>query len=984
MATYYVATTGSDSGTGAIGDPWRTIQYGVNQLGGGDTLYIRAGTYVEAVSVPTGASGTSGAHTTIAAYTGETVVIDGEYRLPGGALFSLLQTAINAGRVVPAGDNYRFVRTGDIVYRAVEAPLVNIGADWVDFEDIKITRSQGRNLRIYSSAGTHDNVTVTNCEISYARTQNVTIYGDSDTLDGCDLHHHDMFAQFSRSASELNWGACIAQSPSTGLTVTGCKIHEGWGEGITLASGTTLEDCQIWDCYGPHIYVEKSNDCIIRRNLVWNTSTQFLRGGKAPNGIVITNEEKSSPGTGTGTNTRIYNNIVIGLSKNLVLFSGDPTTYTDIRIYNNTFLNPRDITGGDAYNLLFNAVPTSSFYVYNNIFYTSVGGLLSDGTTGEGALLSFNCYFGHTVPAGMQGTGDVYGNPQMKSPDASILNAAIAGNYQLLETSPCIDAGTSSPAAPTDDYFGNARSTVDIGAHEYGGTISDYLYVDFRADGTVGTAPLTVTLTDSSTSSATITARYWYYRLSGDTAWTLFDSGNNTSALLQINQSGSYDVRLRCVTATHDASIVKESLITAYSGGGGDTGESTPTSSGGIVGMAVAAANTSTGAQTFNLNNTTITPTFAIIVCSAATTAGTPAATANMSVGMTDGTRHRTVGMYAADAAGTSATSRAVESDYVVAFAKYSSGLTYRAEFVSFSAGTVTIDWIVPPPEGYIVSVWAIAADDAYVGDETVASSMTVTAPNFQSDAIFWINGFGAFDASGTNAYLTVGVTTADTTGSISIGWDDAEAAGAAAAYCADGAVVAANLTGGARWSFPPAITATGWTGTLTGSAIGVIAYGCIRLAGNSVWCDVVDTATATGEASTTGPGFLAGAGIGVFSLLTAAGSGATDGTAGAISLGMWAGDTQAGIGITTEDAADPTVSKSHYAAQFVNVVDDDGATAALAATINSNAAGYDLDWTTVLGAATKGVIFVVEGEGATYADWFLPGTTAGLLAGFP
>ncbi|MCB0074467.1 MAG: hypothetical protein KDE20_23535, partial [Caldilineaceae bacterium] len=355
-----------------------------------------------------------------------------------------------------------------------------------------------------------------------------------------------------------------------------------------------------------------------------------------------------------------------------------------------------------------------------------------------------------------------------------------------------------------------------------------------------------------------------------------------------------------------------------------------------------------------------------------------------MSVGMTDGTRHRTVGVYAADAAGTSATSRAVESDFVISFSKYSSGLTYRAEFVSFGAGTVTINWLVPPPEGYIVSVWAVAADDAYVNDETVASSMTVTAPNFQSDAIFWINGFGAFDSSGPNAYLTVGVTTADTTGSISIGWDDAEAAGTAAAYCADGAVVAANRTGGARWSFPPAITATGWTGTLTGSAIGAIAYGCIRLAGNSVWCDVVDTATATGEASTTGPGFLAGAGFGVFSLLTAAGSGATDGTAGALSLGMWAGDTQAGIGITTEDAADPTVSKSHYAAQFVNVVDDDGATAALAATINSNAAGYDLDWTTVLGSATKGVIFVVEVEGATYADWFLPGTTAGLLAGFP
>lgn len=44
--TYYVATTGNDAtGTGAIGTPWKTPQYGCKQLTAGDTLYIRGGTY---------------------------------------------------------------------------------------------------------------------------------------------------------------------------------------------------------------------------------------------------------------------------------------------------------------------------------------------------------------------------------------------------------------------------------------------------------------------------------------------------------------------------------------------------------------------------------------------------------------------------------------------------------------------------------------------------------------------------------------------------------------------------------------------------------------------------------------------------------------------------------------------------------------------------------------------------------------------------
>ena len=46
--TYYVAPSssgGSDSNAGTLAAPFETLQYAINQLSAGDTLYIRAGTH---------------------------------------------------------------------------------------------------------------------------------------------------------------------------------------------------------------------------------------------------------------------------------------------------------------------------------------------------------------------------------------------------------------------------------------------------------------------------------------------------------------------------------------------------------------------------------------------------------------------------------------------------------------------------------------------------------------------------------------------------------------------------------------------------------------------------------------------------------------------------------------------------------------------------------------------------------------------------
>ena len=77
MADFYVAPTGSNDNPGTIDEPFLTVQYGIDALGGGDTLYIRAGTYTEGLhSIP---SGTDGSPTIVRAYESEVVTVDGQW-----------------------------------------------------------------------------------------------------------------------------------------------------------------------------------------------------------------------------------------------------------------------------------------------------------------------------------------------------------------------------------------------------------------------------------------------------------------------------------------------------------------------------------------------------------------------------------------------------------------------------------------------------------------------------------------------------------------------------------------------------------------------------------------------------------------------------------------------------------------------------------------------------------------------------------------
>ena len=76
-ATYYVAPSGSNSGSGTQAAPFATLQRAVDIANPGDTIYMRGGTYKFSSQTNIGTrDGSSGNHIKVFAYPGETPVID--------------------------------------------------------------------------------------------------------------------------------------------------------------------------------------------------------------------------------------------------------------------------------------------------------------------------------------------------------------------------------------------------------------------------------------------------------------------------------------------------------------------------------------------------------------------------------------------------------------------------------------------------------------------------------------------------------------------------------------------------------------------------------------------------------------------------------------------------------------------------------------------------------------------------------------------
>jgi hypothetical protein len=276
--TYYTALAGSDSNScsqaTSTSTPKRTINQGLRCLSAGDTLFIRGGTYAEALDAVVGTqwpSGTSWTNAvTVAGYPGETAIIQ--------------PTSIGSGYLVGM-----YTPSGTTQY---------IILDNLTFSE---TRT-GIAAIIKPDAGSA-NIRISNSKIT-GRLDDISAYQN----------------------------AILAGGP--GMQIVNNEISNVSGYGIYfLGEGSLIEGNYIHDVggYGIHHYRNDCHTCannnIIRGNRVDHNGRITGDAGRPGCGMVIA----------SGSNNMVYNNIVAD-QQNGACGIQIYATSVDIKVYNNTIV----------------------------------------------------------------------------------------------------------------------------------------------------------------------------------------------------------------------------------------------------------------------------------------------------------------------------------------------------------------------------------------------------------------------------------------------------------------------------------------------------------------------------------------------------------------------------------------------------------------------------------------------------------------------
>lgn len=296
---YFVSQNGDNNNSGDFNNPFRSIQYGIDQLSAGDELYIRNGKYHEKLYIS--CKGTYSKPIKISAFNNEEVIIDGsiwnknEMDFYGQALIYL--------------DNVSYINISNIkIHNAAYAGISN---------------SFSRTTRDWADENFYP--------LSHVEIYNCTFYWFNKSAIGI----------FHNNISELDEGVI-----SNNITISHCDVshvnRDGGGEGISIsARDSTISYCHVYEtpkenidlhkgCYNinvchnlinvtkPYdigyntmgIYCDagnyKESYIYIHDNWIWDNHS-----GDNPNfhgnGIQLGHE-----GNGSHNNVYIYNNIISG------------------------------------------------------------------------------------------------------------------------------------------------------------------------------------------------------------------------------------------------------------------------------------------------------------------------------------------------------------------------------------------------------------------------------------------------------------------------------------------------------------------------------------------------------------------------------------------------------------------------------------------------------------------------------------------------
>jgi hypothetical protein len=414
---YYVSPSGLDSNPGTFTQPWRTISKAARTVKAGDVVYIRGGTYVEAVEIST--SGTADALIQFSAYPGETAILDGNNRLPSS-------------------------------YTA----LLSLRGSWIKVEGLEVRNSKYMGVGLF---GKHD--WANNLNVHHSQHVGVLINGDYGLVENSRIWRNSLDNEFNK-AEIHDAGISAARDQTDRLTeyaiIRGNTVWENWGEGISTfeASHTTIENNISHDNLTANIYISDATYVECSRNFVFMKTESYIFGYDAHVGIMLGDEKYQPP----SAHIKIFNNLAYNNHRNFYWWRGvQGGGMNDVLIAYNTFVNSFDTAGV----VIGNGSHTSVRF-YNNIIQQD-GNLPIILASPSAGITYSNNLWSKTPVSNVISPADVIADPLLEKTGLP----TDPQWFKLQAGSPAINKALPLTEVTRDFENFSRGSQPDIGAMEY-------------------------------------------------------------------------------------------------------------------------------------------------------------------------------------------------------------------------------------------------------------------------------------------------------------------------------------------------------------------------------------------------------------------------------------------------------------------------------------------------------------------------------------
>ncbi len=407
---YYVAPSGSDSGTGTIDDPWATPNKAYANMVAGDTVYFRGGIYYLTTNLTiTSKTGTAENPYCYFNYPGETPIFD-------YSTWAHSNSTSQRGAFTITSSSYIYVKGITLRY---------------------VNQIYDENIMIGFWGTYSRNIKYTNCTVHHIQGKGFRLYNCSAEIINCDAYRcFDPLRSGSfpgNGATGINVGASSTLSPPSDYYIFGCRAWENADQGFSGAG---------------------NGQCIYDSCWAWS-NTPAVFGSSSGIGFGFKFGLFNAVGYNDYTDLTVRNSIA-AYNKYSGFYNNGSADYPVAETFYNNTAYKNGIWGGFLMYPPPNPGDPKDITLKNNISYQNTGG---DGLTGA----TINEYNNWNLGITLQDADFVaFDTLELKGARQSDGSLPIINFLQLSNTSQAINKGTNVGLA----YTGSAP---DLGAFEWDG-----------------------------------------------------------------------------------------------------------------------------------------------------------------------------------------------------------------------------------------------------------------------------------------------------------------------------------------------------------------------------------------------------------------------------------------------------------------------------------------------------------------------------------